>query len=65
MRNQRRKQALTYYSILIDKQVTLQGSGLKSLRLPDGFQTIPLPDGTPRWRGKYPAQGGIPLERLP
>ena len=49
----------------VDKQVTLQGSCLKSLRLPDGFQTITLPDGTPRWRGKYPTQGGIPLERLP
>lgn len=49
----------------IDKQLTLQGSGLIFLRLPDGYQSILLPDGTPRWRGKSPAHGGIPLERLP
>ncbi len=49
----------------IDKQVTLQGSGLKAFRLPPGFQNIPLPDGTLRWRGKYPAQGGLSLNFLP
>lgn len=44
-------------------EVTLEGPGLRGLRLPNGFAAARLPSGGLRWTGKIALGQQVPLER--
>lgn len=44
------------------ERLELRGTGLRRLRLPEGFQAGTLPDGSPCWQRKLPLAGPVALQ---
>jgi hypothetical protein len=43
-------------------RLSLQGNGLRALRIPASFQSTPLPEGTPRWLSVTPEKPQLALQ---